>query len=74
VARVETLRDYAAFGVAWTSVVDPELRTIEIHELGADGRYVVAAAAEGVVEPVPGCDGLRLDIGDLWASIDAFEA
>jgi Uma2 family endonuclease len=68
--RVEKRDDYAAFGVPWYWIVDPERRTLEIHELGADGRYSLAVDATGCVGAVPGCTGLVLDLPQLWAEID----
>ena len=63
----------AAFGVRWYWLIDPVKRTLEVLELGADLRYVRAlAAADGRVTP-PGCEGLVLDLDDLWREIDRLE-
>jgi hypothetical protein len=44
-------------------------------ELGADGRYVVVlGAGGGRVEPVPGFDGLVLDLDQLWGELDGLSA
>ena len=73
--RLDKLHDYAAFGVRWYWIVDPEIRTLEIYELGSDGRYVhAAAAASGTLESVSGCEGLTVNLDALWAEVDELTA
>ena len=74
--RIEKPDDYAAFGVRYYWLVDPELRGFEVWELGSDGRYVRArSAVSGVVEvDVPGCDPLALDLDALWREVDELPA
>jgi len=73
--RVEKRHEYAAFGVRYYWLVDPQLRTLEVLELGADGRYVFALSAEsGPVLEVPGCPGLTFNLDELWAEIDRLGA
>ena len=72
--RVEKTADYAAFGVAWYWLLDPQLRSLEILQLDPQGRYVhVLGASTGVLETIPGCEGLTLDLDALWAAIDSLE-
>ncbi len=69
--RVEKLKEYAAFGIRWYWLVDPALRSLEILELGADKRYVHALdVTDGVIDDVPGCEGMRLDLDGVWAEVD----
>ena len=68
--RVEKLREYAAFGVRYYWLVNPDARIIELLELGASGHYtIVVTAMAGQVE-VPGCEGLVLDLDQLWSETD----
>jgi Uma2 family endonuclease len=70
--RVEKVDDYAAFGVLFYWLLDPDLRTLEIWGLDEQGRYVRAlGGASGTLSQVPGCAGLELDLDALWAEIDA---
>jgi hypothetical protein len=38
--------------------------------LGTDGRYAIALTASEGAHPVPGCEGLTLDLDSLWAELD----
>jgi Uma2 family endonuclease len=72
--RVEKTADYAAFGVAWYWLLDPQLRSLEILQLDPQGRYLhVLGASTGTLEKIPGCEGLTLDLDALWAAIDSLE-
>jgi Uma2 family endonuclease len=69
--RVDKLDEYAAFGVRFYWILDPEMRTFEVFELGARGRYERArGATRGVVEGLPGCEQLVVDLDALWAELD----
>jgi Uma2 family endonuclease len=73
--RIAKPEDYAALGARAYWMVDPWLRTFEILELGADGRYVRALArVAGTIDAVPGLPGLVLDLDAMWAEVDALPA
>jgi|SRR6266545_5133644 len=68
--RVEKMTEYASAGIRYYWLVDPALGSLEVFELDTSGRYTRAlAATEGTVEPVPGCEGLVLDLDALWAEL-----
>lgn len=69
--RVEKLFEYAAFGVRYYWLVDPDLRIVTIYELQGDGRYAVALAASAGQHPAPGAEDLVLDLDALWAHVDS---
>jgi len=68
--RVEKLEEYARFGIRYYWIVDPTPRTVEIFALRDDGSYALAfTASPGRHDAIPGCDGLVLDLDDLWAEV-----
>lgn len=68
--RIDKALEYAAFGVRYYWLIDPDNRTFEIFELDALGRYArVAATSTGTLD-VPGCTGLTLDLDAMWAYVD----
>lgn len=70
--RIIKLSEYAAFGVAWYWIVDPELRSFEVLERDTLGKYVhVVSVTGGSIEQIPGCDGLAIDVDALWRELDA---
>jgi Uma2 family endonuclease len=69
--RIEKFFEFAAFGVRFYWLVDPEVRIVTVYELGADGRYAVAIMATAGRHPAPGIEGLVLDLDALWAHVDA---
>ena len=72
--RVEKVQDYASLGVKFYWIIDPDLRTIEIFELGPDGRYVRALGASMGQIDVPGCEGFQMDLDEIWSEIDRLSA
>ena len=68
--RVEKLADYARAGIRYYWIVDPQLRSLEIFELGRDGRYAVALTASRGRVRAPGCRGLSVNLDARWAEVD----
>lgn len=71
--RIDKLDEYAAFGVRYYWLVSPELRSIEILELGTDGRYVHAQNLSIGTATVVSCQGLTIDLDDLWREVERAE-
>jgi Uma2 family endonuclease len=71
--RIDKLDEYAAFGVRYYWLVSPELRSVEIRELGADGRYVHAQNLSTGTALIVGCEALALDLDDLWREVERAE-
>ena len=70
--RIAKPEDYATLGARAYWLVDPWLRTLEILELGADGRYARALArTAGTIESIPGLPDLAIDLDAMWAEVDA---
>ena len=68
--RVEKMAEYAQFGVKYYWIVDPALGSFEIFELTIEGLYQkVVGSTSGVIDPVPGCAGLKIDVDALWAEL-----
>lgn len=71
--RLEKFGEYAAFGAKYYWIVDPALRTFEFYELDEQERYARTCAAHtGKIDNIPGCEGLVLDLDDLWKELDEF--
>ena len=68
--RVQKMTEYARFGVPYYWLVDPALRTFEIFACSSAGYTQVAAVTAGRMVPVPGCDGLTLDVSALWTELE----
>jgi len=71
--RVDKLTDYARAGIRLYAIVDPQPRSLEVYELGRDGRYAVACATGRGRVRVPGCPGLVLNLDALWKEVDEAE-
>jgi Uma2 family endonuclease len=68
--RIEKVGDYSAFGVRFYWLINPEARTLEILELDDRGRYTIVVTEEAGKVAIPGCEGLVLDLDQLWSEGD----
>jgi Uma2 family endonuclease len=68
--RIEKLSDYAQAGIRYYWILDPQLRSLEIFELGRSGRYAVALTAAAGSVHIPGCPGLVVHLDELWREVD----
>ncbi len=71
--RVEKAKDYAAFGVRLYVLVDPEARSFEALHL-VKGKWMLAVTATRGSVTLPGCDGLTLDLDDLWSEVESLDS
>lgn len=68
--RVEKMAEYARFGARYYWLVDPALSAFEIFELTFEGNYQkLVGVTAGVIEVVPGCEGLRISVDELWEEL-----
>jgi Uma2 family endonuclease len=72
--RVDKIADYARAGIPYYWILDPSLRSLEVYELAGSGRYSLALAVAEGRPRIPGCQGLTLDLDELWTQIDAAAA
>jgi Uma2 family endonuclease len=69
--RIDKLTEHERFGVRFYWLVDPDLRSFEVLELGSEGRYVHAlTATSGRLDSIPGCAGLVIDLDAVWLELD----
>jgi Uma2 family endonuclease len=72
--RQDKMLEYAAFGIRFYWIVDPQQRRFEIYERSEADVYVPrVTAVRGIVQPVPGCPGLAVDIDALWRKVDSLD-
>ncbi|MPZ19746.1 MAG: Uma2 family endonuclease [Luteitalea sp.] len=71
--RREKMDEYASFGIRFYWLVDPQQRSFEVYE-AVMGAYVRRLQVQsGLIQALPGCPGLRLDLDAMWAKVDALE-
>ena len=68
--RIEKMAEYSHFGVKYYWLVDPALESFEIFELTPASHYQrVVGVTSGLIDAVPGCPGLRVDLDELWSEL-----
>jgi hypothetical protein len=63
------LREYEVFGARWHWLVEPPARLFEVCELHPGGSILHTVVNIGGRVPIPGCDGLEIDLDALWAEV-----
>lgn len=64
--RLEKSAEYAEFGIPWYWIVEPEPLRLEIlRRTEGNGYEVALTAGTGVIDDVPGCVDLVLDLDEL---------
>jgi Uma2 family endonuclease len=70
--RQDKMAEYAAFGIPFYWIVDPQQRRFEVFERTEAGTYVPRVqAGGGIVLSIPGCTGLAIDLDAMWTRVDA---
>ena len=71
--RVEKMAEYEALGIRYYWLLDPALGSLEIFERGpeaAGAKYTKVVGATSGRHAVPGCEGLALDLDELWEELE----
>lgn len=61
--------EYAAAGIRWYLIVDPVATSVVAFELDGAAYKPLWVAVSGQ-HRVPGCDGLVMDLDDLWTDVE----
>lgn len=70
--RQDKMLEYATFGIPFYWIVDPQQRRLEIYERSEAQTYTARVqAAGGIVESVPGCPNLAIDLDAMWRKVDS---
>jgi len=69
--RIEKMSEYATFGVEYYWLIDPALGSVEMFELTPEHYYQkTVGVTSGIIDRVPGCAGLQVDVDALWAELE----